>query len=434
MAPALAAGAVAFMTSYKNSEARPAIMAGSPPQDIVPRLDWDRPPWNRWAFQHMREILPTVEVWRGKGAVRAFKRRNVELDELLMAGVDGEASTLFKVLDDTYTDGFLVIKDGAIIYERYFNGMNGRTLHLSQSVAKSFTGALAGILIGRKLLDVAVPVTEYLPELAETAWKGASLQQVLDMTTGVKFSEEYTDPYSEVGMVDVASGWKPPPPGADPSFKWPTHVLELILRLKEAVREHGERFEYRSIETDVLAFCMERVTGKRLPQLLSEELWQKMGAEESGSLTVDAAGYGLAEGGLNATLRDYGRFGQLMLENGGGIIPASWIEATRNGNHGIFGEPYTLTLPQGAYRNQFWIEDPRSRNLMARGVFGQWIYINYDHNMVVVKLSSWPDFLWAPFNIAAHRAALSIAEAIKPSAAPRTKGKRLWPWRPARRK
>jgi CubicO group peptidase (beta-lactamase class C family) len=254
------------------------------------------------------------------------------------------------------------------------------------------------------------------------------------MTTGVKFSEEYTDPYSEVGMVDVASGWKPPPPGSDPDFKWPAHVFELILRLKEAVREHGERFEYRSIETDVLAFAMERVTGKRLPQLLSEELWQKMGAEESGSLTVDAAGYGLAEGGLNATLRDYGRFGRLMLENGGGVIPASWIEATRNGDHGIFGEPYTHTLPNGAYRNQFWIEDPGSRNLMARGVFGQWIYINHDHNMVVVKLSSWPDFLWAPFNIAAHRAALSIAEAVKPSAAPRTKGKRLWPWRPARQK
>ena len=88
---------------------------------------------------------------------------------------------------------------------------------------------------------------------------------------------------------------------------------------------------------------MERVTGKRLPQLLSEELWQKMGAEESACITVDSAGFALADGGLNARLRDYGRFGQMILENGGGVIPASWIEATRSGNHGIFKEPYTLS-------------------------------------------------------------------------------------------
>jgi CubicO group peptidase (beta-lactamase class C family) len=397
------------MTSYKNSDPRPAIMQGSPPRHIPQRLDWDRPPWNRWAFQHIREILPTAEVWRGRGAVRALQQREHDLDGLTVAGVDGEAATMAKLLDDTYTDGFLVIKDGVIAYERYFNGMDERTLHLSQSVAKSFTGAVAGILVKRGLLDVAAPVTDYLPELAGTGWKSASLQQVLDMTTGVRFSEEYTDPYSEVGMVDVASGWKPPPKGSDPEFPWPSHVFEMILRLTESDRAHGEKFEYRSIETDVLAFCMERVTGKRLPQILSEELWQKMGAEESAAITVDAAGYGLAEGGLNATLRDYGRFGQLLLEQGGGIIPASWIDDTRNGNHAIFGEPYTHTLPGGAYKNQFWIEDQRSRNLMARGVFGQWIYVNYDHAMVVVKLSSWPNFLWAPFNIAAHRAALSIA-------------------------
>jgi CubicO group peptidase (beta-lactamase class C family) len=421
------------MKSYKNSEPRPAIMAGSPPTEIVPKPDWDRPPWNRWAFQHMRELLPTVDVWRGPGTVRTLPRHERNLDTLPVAGVNGEATTLTTILDDTYTDGFLVIKDGAIAYERYFNGMNERTLHLSQSVAKSFTGALAGILVSRGLLDPEAPVPDYLPELNDTAWKDAKLQHVLDMTTGVRFSEEYTDPYSDVGMVDVASGWKPPPPNSDPGFKWPRHVFELILGLKQLDRGHGERFVYRSIETDVLAFSMERVTGKRLPQLLSEEIWQKMGAEENACFTVDPAGYALADGGLNATLRDYGRFGQLMLEQGGGIIPARWVEATRNGNHGIFGEPYTMTLPSGAYRNQFWIEDAQARNLMARGVFGQWIYINYEHGMVVVKLSSWPDFLWAPFTVATHRAALSIAEALKPSAGPLRTGRRQWPWRPARR-
>ena len=233
------------------------------------------------------------------------------------------------------------------------------------------------------------------------------------MTTGTRFSEDYVNPYSDVGQMDVACDWKPVPPDSDASFRWPRHIWELITGLTETVRGHGDLFAYRSIETDVLAFCLERVTGKRLPQLLSEEIWQKMGAEESGCITVDSAGYALASGGLNATLRDYGRFGQLVLENGGGIIPASWIEATRSGNHGIFGEPYTFSMPQGAYKNQFWIEDPMSRAILAKGVFGQFIYINWDYNMVVVKLSSWPDFLNRPFDVATFRAIHAIAGALK---------------------
>jgi CubicO group peptidase (beta-lactamase class C family) len=157
---------------------------------------------------------------------------------------------------------------------------------------------------------------------------------------------------------------------------------------------------------------LERVSGKRLPQLLSEEIWQKMGAEESANFTVDAAGYALGDGGLNASLRDYARFGQLYLDQGGGIIPAEWVEATRNGNHAIFKEPYNLSLPEGAYRNQFWIEDPRSRAIMCRGVFGQLIYINWDERLVAVKLSSWPDFLNIPFSIATLNAIHSIARAL----------------------
>lgn len=398
------------MSSYKNSEQPLPIMQGSPPALVPPRMDWDRSPWNRWAFQNVRQILPTAEVWRGAGPVRVLPRDDRDLDYLAVAGVNGEAATLAGLLDDTYTDGFLVIRNGAIVYERYFNGMAERSLHLSQSVAKSFTAGVAGILVGRGVLDVHAPVTDYLPDLNDTAYRGASLQQVLDMTSGVRFSEDYTDPYSDIGRSDVASGWKPIPPDSDPGFRWPRHMYELILSLGEVVRRHGDLFSYRSIETDVLAFCMERATGKRLPQLLSEEIWQRAGMEESANITVDAAGYALADGGLSATLRDYGRFGLAYLE--GTLIPPAWVEATRSGNHAIFHEPYTYTLPEGAYRNQWWIEDPRSRAIMARGVFGQMIYVNWDAGMVVVKLSSWPDFLSVPFNVATLAAIHAIADVL----------------------
>lgn len=392
--------------SYRNSDPRPPIMIGSPPTLVPRRQDWDLPPWNRWAFQHIREFLPTAEVWRGNGHRQKLPRAERDLDGLAVKDSAGAETTLAGLLDETYTDGFLVLKDGAVVYERYFNGMTERTLHLSQSVAKSVTGAVAGILVGRGLLDPAAPITAYLPELEATGWRGATLQQVLDMTTGVRFGEEYTDPCSDIGQVDVASGWKPAPAGSDPDFDWPAHMWELILRLKATVRPHGQSFEYRSIESDVLAFAMERVTGKRLPQLVSEELWQKIGAEESACFTVDPAGYALADGGFNATLRDYARFGQLILDHGGGLVPAAWIEATRSGTHGPHFSP---SLPEGSYRNQFWIEDPHSRNLMCRGVFGQLIWISWDHKMVVAKLSSWPDFSNVAYSVATLAAIHRIA-------------------------
>jgi hypothetical protein len=385
-------------------------MAGSPPASIVPKLDWDRPPWNRWAFQHIRELLPTAEVWRGSGHAKKLPRAERDLDGIAVKSSIAGDTTLAGLLDETYTDGFLVMKDGAVAYERYCNGMTEHTLHLSQSMAKSVTSAVFGILVGRGLLDPTRRVTDYLPELAETAWRDATLQHVLDMRSGVKFSEDYTDRYSEVGQIDVASGWKPIPPDSDPDFAWPGHVWELILRLKTKAREHGAVFDYRSIETDVLAFCMERVTGKRLPQLVSEEIWQKIGAEESGCFTVDPAGYALADGGFNACLRDYGRFGLMILDHGGGIVPASWIEAARTGVH---GPQYWSIFPQGSYKNQFWLDDPKARTLMCVGVFGQMIWISFEHRTVVVKLSTWPDFTdtakEAATAAAMHRIAAALA-------------------------
>ncbi|MBX3572748.1 MAG: serine hydrolase [Mesorhizobium sp.] len=398
------------MKSYRNSEPRPPIMLGSPPRLVPPRMDWDRPPWNRWSFQHIRELLPTVEVWKGPGHASRLPRAERGLDALAVADSAGRPSTLLDHLDESYTDAFLVLKDGAVVYERYFNGMTPRTLHLSQSMAKSVTSAVAGILVGRGLLEPSRPVTDYLPELVRTAWNGATLQQVLDMTTGVHFSEEYTDPYSEIGQTDVASGWKPVPPGADPEFQWPSHMWELILTLKRLDRPHGEAFEYRSIETDVLAFAMERVTGRRLADLVSDELWQKLGCEESACFTVDSAGYALADGGFNATLRDYGRFGQMILDNGAGIVPAEWIAATRDG--ASYGQAYSTAFP-GSYRNQFWIEDAQSRNLMCRGVFGQLIHVNFDARIVTVKLSTWPEFLNHPYSVATLRAVHAISGALE---------------------
>lgn len=379
----------------------------------IPRQDWDRAPWNRWSFQHLREILPSAEVWRGTEPVAEFTRRPQNLGDIRFRAARGDISVA-DFLDHSFTDGFIVLHHGDVVFERYMNGMSERSLHLSQSVAKSFCGALVGIAHAAGAIDPAKPVTHYLPELKATAYEGALIQHVLDMESGVAYSEEYTDPYSDVGRTDVASGWKLKPPGD--TRAWPSSIWQQVLTLKKKEAEHGSRFEYRSIETDVLAFVLERVSGLRLPELLSREIWQKMGMEESAYYTIDPEGYALADGGLNACLRDYARFGQMVAQdgffNGRQIVPASWIRETRRGDPALFGPDYKATMPKGAYRNQFWIEDHEKPVLECHGVFGQWIYADPEHDFVLAKLSSWPDFLDEAQFLEAHAAVHAIKRAL----------------------
>jgi len=378
----------------------------------VPHEDWDRGPWNRHTFQRVREYVPTTEVWRGNGPVRTLECNPKALDDVEFGDADGDKTTMQQWIDSSYTDAILVLHQGDIVLEQYHNNMTERTLHLSQSVAKSVVSVVAGILIGRGLIDPAEQVAHYLPELVTTAWRGATLQQVMDMTTGVRYIEDYEALDSDIAITDIASGWKHPRPGLNA----PSCIWDQILTLTEQVREHGEKFHYRSIESDVLAHCLERVTGTRLAELVSRELWQPLGCEESASFTVDPAGYALASGGLNATLRDYARFGQLLLQQGRlddiQLVPADWIADIHNADHSLFGEPYTKAAPNGGYRNQFWVEDVDRPGFMARGVFGQLIYVDPAADMVMIKLSSWPEFTSVPRLITALNAIHAIGDRL----------------------
>ena len=359
----------------------------------IPRNLWDRPPWNRWSFQHIREILPTTEVWRGTGSSWLLPEAENNLDELEFVNPKNQSTTLLEWLTDNYADGIAVVHRGTLVYERYFNRMTQRTLHLSQSMAKSVTSAVAGILVGRGLLDPEEKITSYLPELKETAWNGATLRHALDMTSGVRYIEDYEALDSDIAVTDVASGWRTPQQGI-PTFAC---IWDQIISLNQTTRPHGVRFEYRSIETDVIAHCMERITGTHLAELISHELWQPLGAEESACFTVDGIGYPLADGGFNATLRDYARFGQMLCNRGVGngrqIVPSEWISDTFAADPSLFGEPFNRGFENGAYRNQFWIRDIHRQVIMARGVFGQLIYVDMDNDLVVTRLASWPEFL-----------------------------------------
>lgn len=365
-----------------------------PPEWRVPRADWDRAPWNRWAFQNIRKILPTETIARGP-SVTLWATDPQDFSGVSFTGWNDRPMTVADMLDD-YTDGFLVARGGTILHESYHNAMTRDTLHLAQSVSKSLVSTVAGVLIGGGRMEPDAPVSDYLPELAATAWNGATVRQVLDMTTGVKFIEDYEDPDSDIGRTDVACGWKPRPGGSDPA-DWPGCMWDQIMGLTECDAEHGARFKYRSIETDVLGLAISRITGLTLAQAISAHVWAPMGAENDADITVDPAGTGLADGGVSATLRDFARFGQTMLDGGiaGGrqVIPRPWVDDVRSGAHGRFDNQSREFMPNGRYRNMFWIQDHDRTTHLSLGVFGQFIYVSPERDMVVAKLSSWPDFL-----------------------------------------
>ncbi|MBX5087447.1 serine hydrolase [Rhizobium lentis] len=377
----------------------------------IPNQDWDRAPWNRWTFQHVREILPTTQVWRGAGPASVLPADLRDI-EVIPFEVEEQAYTIGSFLETSYANGFLVLHGGKIVAERYLNGMTPYTQHLSQSVAKSVVGTLAGILIGRGMVDPTASLTHYLPELAATAYNGATVQHVLDMTSGVAFDETYTALDSHMAQLDVASGWKTL---VNPN--WHTNVWDLMLSLKDLECPHGTSFRYRSIETDVLSFVLQRAAATPLAELVSRELWAPMGAEEDAYFTVDAAGYALGDGGFNATLRDYARLALLHLRggeiDGRRIVPTEWIAGTRfDADPRLFGGIYQEVLPAGAYHNQFWIEDTARGVYMARGVFGQLIYIDPGADFAAIVLSSWPEFVSTTRTRAALAAVRAVREAL----------------------
>ncbi len=389
------------MTVKPQTAREMGIMVGSPPPlDKRVTLDnWDRPPFNRWTFQHVRELIPTVPVARGNGPVWALQQAHQDFDQLQVHHPRNNThSTVLDVLQRTYTDGFVIIHDNKIVYERYFNDMQESTLHLSQSVAKSVTATACGILIDQGLIDRDAPLAGLIPELADCGYADATLRQIMDMRSGVRFGEDYSDPDDDVSMVDYAAGWKPHREGK------PTAVLDIPLLLPKE-REHGGYFQYRSIETDVMAWVMQRSTGKGIAELVSELLWQPMGAEFDAFYTVDKAGYALSQGGFNAALIDFARVGLLYLNDGIGngtqILPREWVRETRqDGDNSAFTESHWSTYwPRGAYKNQFWIRDVDREQIFAKGIFGQGIYVDPSSNLVMASLSTWPDYLNTDFNL-----------------------------------
>ena len=389
------------------------LMAGAPPfgADRLVTLDnWQDPPGNRWAFQHVRELIPTARIRRGSGLARELPRADQDVLSIPVA-IGASRSTVGRVLEETHTDGFLVLHRGRIIAEHYYNGLAPDTPHLLMSVSKSVTAAVAGCLAGRGQLDVAAPVTDVVPELAGTSFAGATVQQLLDMRTGTRFDEDYDNLRADVRFYEQVYLWRP-----RLDRELPVDAISYFGTLRND-GEHGGPFRYRSILTDVLAWVLERAGGARFHELVSGELWAPMGAESDAEVTLDSRGNPMADGGICATLRDLGRFGlQYLSSRPAGlraVVPAGWVEDTvrgaPDGAEAFRAGEGRAGFPRGAhYRNCWWVHDPGSPFLYASGIYGQNVFVHGPTETVAVKFSTWP----SPLDQQAFDAAAAAVVAI----------------------
>jgi CubicO group peptidase (beta-lactamase class C family) len=284
------------------------------------------------------------------------------------------------------------------------------------SVSKSIVGTVVGALIAQGVVDPETPITHYIPAFHGRGYAGATVRHLLDMRSGIKFSEDYLDPWAEVRVLEQAFGWAP-----RRSPEVPGNLRDFLLSLRQ-VRPHGGAFDYRSCETDVLGWVVEAATGARFNEVASQLVWSRIGAEFDADIGIDSEGSGMFDGGISAALGDLARFGLMILRNGTSItgeqvVPEWWIEDTFAGGpdsvRAFADSPGDNRMPGGAYRNQFWIPDAARPVLLCLGIHGQMIYVNRAARVVAAKLSSWstPQNAWKLFSTVSAFDAISAGVA-----------------------
>ncbi|MFZ5963382.1 serine hydrolase domain-containing protein [Thalassococcus sp. BH17M4-6] len=376
-------------------------MQGFPPPDdkliTQPDSNYFSFPKLRWSVCHLREFLPTEEISRGTNAPvplnypspSEFADLAREIDALTFMPIDATTEmTWEESLFANYTDGMLILHRGEVVYERYFGCLEQEGKHAIMSMTKSITGLLGEILVAEGVLDDTRLVRDVIPEIGDSAFASATVREVMDMTTGVQYSENYSDPNADIWVYSRAASPLPKP--AD--YEGPDGYWEYLQQVQPE-GNHGDAFHYKTINSDMLGWMISRVTGKAVTDLASERLWRRMGAEMDAYQTVDGKGVPFAGGGITAGLRDLGRLGLLMLNegqlNGKRLFPAEVAQKiAAGGDQSKFaGFP---TIPNGSYKSQWWVLHNDHGAYAARGVHGQTIYIDPTAEMVLVRVASYP--------------------------------------------
>ena len=348
-------------------------------------------PQQRWAFSHMRELVPTVNIGR-KGAVSVLPQAlRDDVDDVRLTTLDGQAMAWRESLAATYTDAILVMKDGVVVQERYFGATTPATQHILFSVTKSFVGTIAEMLIEEGKLNPEAKAADYVAELGGSGLGDATIREILDMRTGLAFSEDYVP--GQTGLTDVqrmsiSTGWVPrltDYAGPDGSFAFTASLGKNA--------PHGGDFVYRTPNTTALQWIVERIEGQPLAAQIEARFWARMGMDHDAALGVDRLGTGFGGGGLMASLPDIARIGEMMRLGGRyndqQIVAEAVVERMFAG-----GDPAAFVACQytgnldGNYGSQWWHR--AGGQLMAMGVHGQGIYVDRGAGVVIARLGSHP--------------------------------------------
>ena len=367
------------------------LMSGFPSAqtDLVTLANWRTAPYSRWAFQHVREIVPSADipnapsdVWKLASEPKDFSSFRFEHG--------GKQYSIDKFLDETDTDGLVILHGGKVVLEHYDNGMTSSTPHILMSVSKSLTAIIAGILIEQGKLDPEQEVVSIIPELKDSVYSDATVRHVLDMRVGLDFDENYLATSGPIVEYRKSTNWNPLGPGERPN-----DLRTFLASLKERNGPDGGPFHYVSTNTDLLGWILERAGGIRFADLLSTLLWQPMGAQCPAYITVDRLGAPRCAGGICTTTMDLARVGQLIVQNGRRndtpIIPANWIEDMSGGGDPKAWAAGDLISYFGDramhYRNKWYIL--RERDIaLGLGVYGQNVFVDKANELVIAKVSS----------------------------------------------
>ncbi|NCB12059.1 MAG: class C beta-lactamase-related serine hydrolase [Erysipelotrichia bacterium] len=385
-----------FLDATQSDPNKLAWMVGFPPSVekliMQPESDFFSFPKLRWTVCHIRELMPTKEVSRGLNQSILFEYEiDKNIDSIKFNPLNSQKSMSWEEsLLANYTDGILILHKGKVVYEKYFGCLNETNKHAAMSMTKSLTGLLAQILVAEKVLDETLRVDSIIPELKNSAFGSATVREVMDMTTALDYSEDYSNPNADIWIYSKASSPLPKPK----DYKGPNGYFEYLQTVKQK-GVHGEAFGYKTINTDTLGWIISRVTNKDLTQLLSERIWSKIGAQQDAYMTVDAKGTPFAGGGLSASLRDLGKIGLLMLNEGKfnnqQLFPKEVVEEIKKGgDKKAFAKAGYKTLEGGSYHSMWWIFHNQNKAFAARGVHGQTIYVDPTAEMVIVRFASFP--------------------------------------------
>ncbi|MEK1938933.1 MAG: serine hydrolase [Pseudomonas sp.] len=384
--------AQALQSAYEDgAEPTPALMQGFPPA-AEHRVTWHNfmsPPHNRWAFHNLGRIRPSISVERGAKPSAPLAIAAKRLTDFSFTSAAGHSVSMQHHLAASCTDGWLVMKNGAVLQELYFNGHQAHKRHIMFSVTKSLIGVLAEAMVGSGELNETALASDYVAELAGSAFGDATVRQLLDMAVAIDYDEVYDDPLSGSSQFGYACGLLPPPPGIAAS-----QSLYEYLPATRKSGEHGGFFHYVTATTEALAWVMERASGRSCAEHL-RKVWQGLGCERDGFFVADPWGRNVAGAGFNATLRDMARFGCMLLAKGQAqgeqLIPSTAIDSVlQGGDPAIYAanDIFAQWSPGATYKSQWYVYPGEA--LLGVGIHGQILYIDFAQQVVIVKQSSLP--------------------------------------------